>query len=57
MLFLKLRLEVCRSIRVATETSGSLSSCLREVKSPFKVQVGLPDSSRVTAGELGLNSH
>ena len=57
MLFLKLRLEVCSSTGVVKETSGSLSSCLREVKFPFKVQVGLLDSSRVTAGEFGLNSH
>ena len=37
--------------------SGSLSCCLREVKSPFKLQGRARECSGVMAGESGLNSH
>ena len=42
---------------VTMGNSESLSCCLREVKSPFELQGPAPKSSRVTAGESGLNSH
>ena len=40
-----------------TGNSGSLSCCLREVKSPFKLRGPAQECSRVTAGKSGLNSH
>ena len=57
MLLLELRQEAWDSSPVTTGYSGSLSCCLREVKSPFELWGGVWDCSGVTAGELGLNSH
>ena len=37
--------------------SGSLSCCLREVKSPFELRGGARDRSGVLTGESGFNSH
>ena len=54
---LELRQEAWDSSPVTTGYSGSLSCCLREVKSPFELRGGARDCSGVTAGESGLNSH
>ena len=55
--FLKVRLEGWGSSWVATGTSGSLSCCLREFKSPLELWGVARDSSPVTAGEYGLIYH
>ena len=57
MVFLELRQEACGSSRVVMGTSGNLSCCLREVKSPFELPGGAWDCSRVTAGDSGLISY
>jgi len=49
--------EVWCSSCVVTETSGNISSCLREIKFPFELGRGAGDCSRVTDGELGLILH
>ena len=51
MVFLELWWEAWGSSRVTTWTSGNLLCCLRDMKSPFKLQGVLRDSSRVAAGE------
>ena len=57
MVFLELQREVWGFSQVSMGNSGSLSCCLREVQSPFELPGGMWDNSRVTARELGLNSH
>ena len=47
---LELRQETLSSSQVVTGTSGNLSCCLREAKSPFELQEGVWDCSRVTSG-------
>ena len=50
MVFLELHQEDWGSSLVVTGTSGTLSSCLRKVKSPFGLRGAPRDSSRITAG-------
>ena len=57
MVSLELRWEAWGSSPGTTGKSGSLSCCLREVKSPFELQGQARECSVVTAGESGLNSH
>ena len=57
MVCLELWREAWGSSAGATGRSGSLSCCLREVKSPFKLRGPAQECSRVTAGKSGLNSH
>ena len=52
MLLFELRQEVWDSSLVTTGYSGSLSCCLREVKSPFELRGGARNCSGVTAGEI-----
>ena len=55
--FLELQHEALGFSAVATGTSGDLSCCLMEVKSPFKLQVGAEECCCGTAGKSGLISH
>ena len=55
VVFLELQREVSGFSRVMMGNSGSLSCCPREVQSPFELQGGERDCSRVTAWESGLN--
>ena len=55
--FLQLQQEALGSSQVVMWTSGNLSCCLREVESPYELQVGAWVYSQVTAPELGLISH
>ena len=57
MVFLELQREALSSSRVEMGTAGNLLCCLREVKPPFELRVGVWDCSHVTAEESGLISH
>ena len=57
LVFLKLRREAWDSSAATLGNSGSLSCCLREVKSPFELRGGARDHSGVSAGESGFNLH
>ena len=51
MVFFGLGWEDLGSSGIATGTLGTLSDCLREVRSLFELRGARRDSSRVTAGE------
>ena len=51
-----LKREALGSSQVETWTSENFSCCLREVRTPFKLQGALQDSTRVAAGDRGLIS-
>ena len=53
----KLWQETWGSSAGTTGRSGSLSCCLREVKSPFQFRSRVRECSGFMAGESGLNSH
>ena len=57
VVFFELWHEALDSFRVVTGTSGNLSSCLREVKSPLELQCGVRVCSPGTARESGLILH
>ena len=57
LVFFKLLREAWDSSAATLGNSGSLSCCLREVKSPFELQGGARDRSGVLTGESGFNSH
>ena len=57
MVCLELRLEAWDSSSGTTGTSGSLSCCLRKVKSPFELRGRARECSGVMARESGLNWH
>ena len=54
--FLEMRREAWDSFSGTPGNSGSLSCCLKEVKSPFELRGGVQDRSGISAGESGLNS-
>ena len=51
-----MRREAWDSFSGTPGNSGSLSCCLKEVKSPFELRGGVQDRSGISAGESGLNS-
>ena len=57
MVFLKLHLEASGASPIVAGTSGSLSCCLRKVKSPFELRGGTRDCYQVTTGEWSLILH
>ena len=57
LVFFKLLQEAWDSSAATLGNSGSLSCCLREVKSPFELRGGARDRSGVLTGESGFNSH
>ena len=56
VVFLELGGEVQGSSRVAMETSGNPSCCLRGVQHPFEFRGVIQDCSQIAAGESGLIS-
>ena len=56
MVFLELQWKALCSSQIETWTSGNFSWCLREVRSPFKLQEEPRDSTQVAAEEQGLIS-
>ena len=57
MVCLELWREAWGSLKGNTGSSGSLSCCLREVKSPIELRGRAHGYSGVTSGESGLNLH